>query len=156
MDEMQWRVDRVDWTEAAQKIREEEEITIEEEQRHRIIRTPTPYLDSIREAAQILGLAEKAVRCQIVGYGERNSICHSHLEVMILNGCLQALAEKIVEDKKALDITHQNQPKDQIEMRVAIGSLSHEYFQRMWEADGRVFYTPTKKQDSRIEKSNGE
>lgn len=45
MDEMQWRVDKVDWEDAAQKIREEE-IALEEEQRHRPIRTPTPYLDS--------------------------------------------------------------------------------------------------------------
>ena len=155
MDEMQWRVDRVDWTEAAQKIREEEEIALEEEQRHRTIKTPTPYLDSIREAAQILGLTEKAVRFQIVGFGERNDMCHSHLEAMILKGSFHTLAEKIVEDKKGLDIIYQNRPNDQIEMRVAIGSLANEWFKRIWEADGRVHWTPTQEMINRIELLNG-
>lgn len=73
---------------------------------------------------------------------------------MILKGCFQALADKIVEDKKALAIIYQDRPQDQIEMRVAIGCLSKEWFKSIWEADGRVFYLPTERQNKGIEKLN--
>ena len=79
--------------------------------------SPTPYLDDVAKAAHRLGYEVDLVRYQIVAYAERNNFCHSGIKAMIHHGDFQILAERIMEDKRSLEVIFRGRPPAQIEMR---------------------------------------
>ncbi|KAM0805153.1 hypothetical protein BDR22DRAFT_885225 [Usnea florida] len=113
MCDLAWKIDRMDWQEVAERI-EMEEATKAEQEARRIALSPTPYLDDVAKAAARLGHNFDLVRYQILAYAERNNFCHSGLKAMIDSGYFQELAERLVEDKKALGVIFQGKPHDQI------------------------------------------
>ena len=106
MNDLAWKVNRLDWQEVVERI-ENEEATKAEQEARRIAVSPTPYLDDIAKAAARLGHDFDLVRYQILAYAERNNFCHSGLKAMIELGHFQELAERLVEDKKALGVIFQ-------------------------------------------------
>ena len=72
------------------------------------------------------------VRYQIIAYAERNNFCHSGIKAMAQNGDSQELAERIMEDKRALDVIFRDRPHTQIEMRGLIKTVEREWFSHIW------------------------
>ena len=93
MNDMFWKVQKIDWQAVAQRILEEES-TMANEKRRRLPLSPTPYLDDITKAADRLGCEAGMIRYQIIAYAERNNFCHSGIKEMIEQGRLQRLAER--------------------------------------------------------------
>ena len=133
MKEMIWKVEQLDWQAVADKIKAEEEKRDSDRYRRRLPLSPTPYLDDVAKAASRLGYDESLVRYQIMAYAERNNFCHSGVKALAENGDFQALAEKILEDKKALDVIFQGRPHEQIQMRSIIKIVEREWFYRIWD-----------------------
>ena len=132
MDDMIWKVEKLDWQAVAEKIKNEE-ATLEEEKLCRRVKSPspmspTPYLNDIAKAAKRLGYEVDVVRYQILAYAERNNFCHSGLKAMIEHGDFQQLAERIMEDKRALGYIYRGRPSAQIEMRKMIKFIEKEWF----------------------------
>ena len=109
MNDMIWKVDKLDWQAVAEKIKKEEN-TLAEQRSRRLALSPTPYLDDIAKAAHRLGCEVDLVRYQIVAYADRNNFCHSGLKAMIQHGDFQELAERIMEDKRALGFIFRGRP----------------------------------------------
>lgn len=101
-----------------------------EKLRHLAI-SPTPYLTDIAKAADRLGCESSMVRYQIIAYAERNNFCHSGIKAMAQNGDFQELAERIMEDKRALDVIFRDRPHAQIEIRGLIKTVEREWFSRI-------------------------
>ena len=139
MGDMVWKVEKLDWQEVGRQVKKEETLRAEEKRR-RLPLSPTPYLDDIAKAATRLGHDFAIVRYQILAYAERNDFCHSGVKNMILQGEFQELAERIVEDKRALEIVYRGRPHDQIEMRGVIKIVEKEWFETLFvdERKGRV------------------
>ena len=131
MSDLAWKIDRLDWQEVAERI-EMEEATKAEQEARRIAPSPTPYLDDVAKAAARLGHDFDLVGYQILAYAERNNFCHSGLKAMIDLGYFQELAERLVEDKKALGVIFQGKPHDQIQMRGVIKTIEKEWFEKIW------------------------
>ena len=131
MNDLAWKIDRLDWQEVAARI-EKEEATKAEQEARRIVLSPTPYLDDVAKAAARLGHDFDLVRYQILAYAERNNFCHSGLKAMIQLGHFQELAERLVEDKKALGVIFQGKPQDQIQMRAVIKTIEKEWFEKVY------------------------
>ena len=141
MNDLAWKIDRLDWHEIAERI-EMEEATKAEQKARRLALSPTPYLDDVAKAAARLGHDIDLVRYQILAYAERNNFCHSGLKGMIELGHFQELAERLVEDKKALGVIFQGKPQDQIQMRTVIKTIEKEWFEVIYvdEASKRRQY----------------
>ena len=139
MGDMVWKVKRIDWQEVGRQVRQEE-ATRAEEERRRLPLSPTPYLDDIAKAAAGLGYDFAIVRYQILAYADRNDFCHSGVKNMIQQGEFQELAERIMEDKRALEIIYRGRAHDQIEMRGVIKIVEKEWFDTLFvdERKGRV------------------
>ena len=154
MSEMVWKVKKLDWQEVGQQVKREE-TTRAEEERRRLPLSPTPYLDDIVKAATRLGHDFEIVRYQILAYAERNDFCHSGVKTMIQHGEFQELAERIVEDKRALEIIYRGRPHDQIEMRGVIKIVEKEWFETVFvdERKGRVVrFIPSNKAVEKMHK----
>ncbi|KAL9063218.1 MAG: hypothetical protein Q9161_009583 [Pseudevernia consocians] len=139
MSDMIWKVKRLDWQEVGRQVKKEE-TTRAEEERRRLPLSSTPYLDDIAKAAARLGHDFRLVRYQILAYAERNDFCHSGVKSMIDYGEFQELAERIVEDKRALEIIYRGRPHEQIQMRGVIKIVEKEWFETVFvdERKGRV------------------
>ena len=139
MGDMIWKVKKLDWQEVGRQVKKEETTRVEE-QRRQLPLSPTPYLDDIAKAADRLGHDFAIVRYQILAYAERNDFCHSGVKNMIQNGEFQELAERILIDKRALEIIYRGRPHDQIEMRGVIKIVEKEWFDTLFvdERKGRV------------------
>lgn len=139
MGDMVWKVERIDWQEIGRQVRQEE-ATRAKEERRRLPLSRTPYLDDIAKAAARLGHDFAIVRYQILAYADRNDFCHSGVKNMIQQGEFQELAERIMEDKRALEIIYRGRPHDQIEMRGVIKIVEKEWFDTLFvdERKGRV------------------
>ena len=139
MSDMVWKIKKLNWQEVGQQIKKEE-TTRAEEKRRRLPLSLTPCLDDIARAATRLGHDFGIVRYQILAYAERNDLYHSGVKSMIQNGEFQELAERIVVDKRALEIIYRGRPHDQIEMRGIIKIVEKEWFETMFvdERKGRV------------------
>ena len=148
MNDMIWKVEKMDWQAVAQRILEEES-TMANEKRRRLPLSPTPYLDDIAKAADRLGCDTAMIRYQIIAYADRNSFCHSGIKEMIAQGYLQDLAERIIEDLRSLDTIFRDRPHEQIEMRRLVKVVEKEWFVRVWVEETkrgrRVLYAPTEK-----------
>ena len=148
MNDMIWKVEKMDWQAVAQHILEEES-TMVNEKRRRLPLSPTPYLDDIAKAADRLGCEATMIRYQIIAYAVRNNFRHSGIKEMIAQGCLQELAERIIEDLRSLDTIFRDRPHEQIEMRRLVKVVEKEWFVRIWVEETRsgreVLYTPTEK-----------
>lgn len=136
MDDMIWKVEKLDWQAVAEKIKNEE-ATLEEEKLCKRVKSPspmspTPYLNDIAKAADRLGYEVEVVRYQILAYAERNKFCHSGLKAMIEHGDFQHLAERIMEDKRALGYIYRGRPSAQIEMRKMIKFVEKEWFLKLF------------------------
>ena len=131
MNDLAWKIDRLDWQEVAERI-EKEEATKAEQKARRIALSPTPYLDDIAKAATRLGHDFDLVRYQILAYAERNNFCHGGLKAMIDLGHFQELAKRLVEDKKALEVIFQGKSHDQIQMRAVIKTVEKEWFEKIY------------------------
>ena len=131
LNDLAWKIDRLDWQEVAERI-EMEEATKAEQEARRIALSPTPYLDDVAKAAARLGHDFDLVRYQILAYAERNNFCHGGLKAMIDSGHFQELAERLVEDKKALGVIFQGKPQDQIQMRAVIKTIEKEWFEKIY------------------------
>ena len=154
MNDMKWKIDKCDWQEVAQMILKEERTKADEELR-RFPVSPTPYLDDIAKAASRLGHDINLVRYQIIAYAERNNFCHSGIKVMIDYGEFQQLAERIVEDKRALGVIFQGRPEAQIEMRSVIKIVEKEWFRSLYVDAARnslVKFVPTEKAIKKMER----
>ena len=103
MDDMKWKLDKLDWQEVAERIRQEEK-TLAEEKTRRLPISQTPYLNDIKEAAKRLGHEVSLARYQIIAYAERSNFCHSGLKALIHNGDFPELAKLIMDDKASLDV----------------------------------------------------
>ena len=136
MNEMKWKIEKLDWQAVAEEIKKEE-ATLAEEKRRRLPISPTPYLDDIAEAAQRLGYEVNLVRYQIVAYADGNNFPHSGLKAMIHHGDFLDLAERIMEDKKSLKVIFQGRPSEQIEMRKIIKIVEKEWFDAVWIDESR-------------------
>ena len=132
MDDMIWKMEKLDWQAVATKIKAEEAMREEDRSRRRLVFSPTPYLDDIAKAASRLGYEESLVRHQIVAYAERNNFCHSGISAMAQEGDFQQLAERIMEDLRSLDVIFRDRPYEQIEMRNLIKRVEREWFSRLW------------------------
>ena len=139
MSDMGWKVKKLDWQEVGRQVKKEE-ATRAEEERRRLPLSPTPYLDDIAKAAARLGHDFAIVRYQILAYAEGNDFCHSGVQDMIQHGDLQELAERIVEDERALEIIYRGRPHDQIEMKGVVKIVEKEWFETVFvdERKGRV------------------
>ena len=62
MDDMIWKIQRLDWRAVAAKIREEEALGAKDTFHHHASHSPTPYLDDIAKAASRLGYEESLVK----------------------------------------------------------------------------------------------
>lgn len=131
LKDMIWKTEKLDWQAVAKRVLEEESTLAEEKLRHLAI-SPTPYLDDIAKAADRLGCESSMVRYQIIAYAERNNFCHSGIKAMAQNGDFQELAERIMEDKRALDVIFRDRPHAQIEIRGLIKTVEREWFSRIW------------------------
>ena len=127
MNDMIWKVEKLDWQAVAEEIRKEETTLAEERDRGLPI-SPTPYLDDVAKAAQRLDYDFDLVRYQIVAYADRNNFCHSGLKAMIHHGDFQILAERIMQDKRSLEVIFRGRPSAQIEMRKVIKIVEKEWF----------------------------
>lgn len=136
MKDMIWKTEKLDWQAVAKRVLEEESTLAKEELRHLAI-SPTPYLDDIAKAADRLGCESSMVRYQIIAFAERNNFCHSGIKAMAQNGDFQELAERIMEDKRALDVIFRDRPHAQIEMRGLIKTAEREWFSRIWMDETR-------------------
>ena len=139
MGDMIWKAQKLDCQEVGRQVKKEE-TTRAREERRRMPLSPTPYLDDIAKAATRLGHDFAIVRYQIFAYAERNDFCHSGVKNMIEQGEFQELAERIVEDKRALEIIYRGRPHDQIEMRGVIKIVEKRWFDALFvdERTGRV------------------
>ena len=52
---------------------------------------------------------------------------------MIEGGDFQALAERIMEDKRSLEVIFRYRPHEQMEMRALIKIVEREWFSRLWK-----------------------
>ena len=148
MDDMIWKIEKLDWQEVAARIQAEEATRADDKLRRRSVPTPTPYLDNIAIAASRLEYEESLVRYQIIAYAERNNFCHSGVKAMAQNGYFEELGERILEDLRSLDVIFRSRPHDQIEMRSLIKIVEREWFKRLWVEDTgkrRVRYNLTEK-----------
>lgn len=139
-----WKTERLDWQAVAKRILEEKSTLAKEKLRHLAI-TPTPYLNDISRAANRLGCESSMVRYQIIAYAQRNNFCHSGIKAIDF----RELAERIMEDKRALDVIFRNRPHAPKEMRGLIKMVEREWFSRIWVDDTwkqrQVNYFPTEK-----------
>ena len=110
MSDLVWKIDKRDWQEVARQIEKEERTKAQQEAR-RLAISPTPYLDDLTKAATRLGYDYSLIRYQIRAYAERNEFCHSGIKGMIDHAEVQELAERIVEDKRALGVIFQGRPQ---------------------------------------------
>ena len=131
MNDMKWKVDKLDWQAVAEEVRKEEG-TLAEERREGLPISATPYLDDITKAAQRLGYEVSLVKYQIKAYADRNNFCHSGLKTMIQYGDFQQLAERLMEDKRSLELIFQGRPTEHIEMRKVIKIVEKEWFRSLW------------------------
>ena len=131
MDDMRWKVDKLDWQAVAERVRQEEK-TLAEEKMRRLPISPTPYLDDIKEAAKRLGYEVGLVRYQIIANAERNNFCHSGLKALIHHGDFPELAQLIMDDKRSLDVIFRGRPHEQIELRKLIKIVEKEWFDQLW------------------------
>ena len=131
MNDMIWKIEKLDWQAVAEKIKKEE-TTLAEERHRRLPISPTPYLDDVAKAAHRLGYEVDLVRYQIVAYAERNNFCHSGIKAMIHHGDFQTLAERMMEDKRCLEVIFRGRPSAQIEMRKIIQIVENEWFVRVY------------------------
>ena len=153
MNDMVWKIEKVDWQTVAKKI-EREEATMEDEERRGVPTSPTPYLDDVGKAAERLGHEKSLIRYQILAYADRNSSCHSGLKAMIQDGAFQQLAERIMEDKRALVYIYRGRPSDQIEIRKMIKFVEKEWFVKLFVHETRqgrgILFVPSEKALKRI------
>ena len=136
MNDMIWKVEKLDWQAVAEEIKKEES-TLAEERDRKLPISPTPYLDDMAKAAQRLGYEVDLVRYQIVAYADRNNFCHSGLKAMIHHGDFQILAERIMEDKRSLKAIFRGRPSAQIEMRKIIKIVEKEWFDAVYIDESR-------------------
>lgn len=136
MEDMIWKIEKLDWQAVAERIREEE-ITKAEQKARRLAITPTPYLDDVVKAADRLGYDFDLVRYQILAYADRNNFCHSGLKAMIHHGDFQDLAERLMQDKRSLEIIFRGKPHAQIDMRRIIKIVEKEWFDNIWIEETR-------------------
>lgn len=122
-----WKTERLDWQAVAKQILEEESTLAKEKLRHLAI-YPTPYLDDIAKAADRLGCESSMVRYQIIAYAQRNNFCHSGIKAIDF----RELAERIMEDKRALDVICRDRPHAKTEIRGLIKVVEGEWFSRIW------------------------
>ena len=134
MSDMIWKVEKLDWQAIGERIRTEEAMRVEREER-RLSPVPTPYLDEVAKAASRLGYEESLVRYQIMAYADRNYFCHSGIKGMIQSGYFSKLGERILEDLRSLEIIFRDRPHEQIEMRRIIKLVEKEWFLRLWFDD---------------------
>ncbi|KAM0796658.1 hypothetical protein BDR22DRAFT_892978 [Usnea florida] len=148
MNDMIRKIDKLDWQAVAETIKQEED-TLADEKRRRVDTSPTPYLDEIAKAANGLGYQVDMIRYQILAYADRNNFCHSGLKVMIQEGLFQQLAERIMEDKRALVNIFRGEPSAQIEIRKMIKFVEKEWFVNLWVHDTNkgkdILYLPSEK-----------
>ena len=131
MEDMRWKIEKLDWQEVAEKIKKEEN-TLAEESARRLPLSKTPYLDSVKEAATRLGYDTGLVRYQIIAYAECNNFCHNGIKDLINHAEFAELAEKLVEDKRALGEIYRGNPRAQIEMRSVLKIIENEWFDSIW------------------------
>ena len=131
MNDMIWRMEKLDWQAVGERIRAEE-ATRAERKKRRLSPAPTPYLDDVAIAASRLGYEESLVRYQILAYADRNTFCHSSVKGMAQNGHFYELGERILEDLRSLDVIFRDRPHEQIEMRRIIKLVEKEWFVRLW------------------------
>ena len=136
MNDMKWKVEKLDWQAVAEEVKKEE-TTLAEEKRRRLPISPTPYLDDIAKAAERLGYEADLIRYQIVAYADRNNFCHSRIKAMIHHGDFQILAERLMEDKRSLRVIFRGRHSDQIEMRKVIKIVEKEWFDSVWIDEAR-------------------
>ena len=117
MNDLIWKIEKLDWQQVASKNMAEEAIREDDKSRRRIVLSPTPYLDDIAKATSRLGYEESLVKCQIMAYAERNEFCHSGIKALAEKGDFPQLGERIMEDKRSLEVIFRERPHDQIEMR---------------------------------------
>ena len=148
MNDIIWKVQKMDWQAVARCILEEESNMANEKRRH-LAFSPTPYLDDIAKAAERLGCEGAMIRYQIIVYADRNSFCHSGIKEMVSQGYLQEFAERIIEDLRSLDTIFRDRPHEQIEMRRLVKLVEKEWFLRVWveetRRDRRVLFALTDK-----------
>ena len=131
MNDMIWKVEKLDWQAVGERIRAEEATRAERKER-RLDPTPTPYLDDVAKAASRLGYEESLVRYQILAYAERNNFCHSGIKAMAQSGHFNQLGERILEDLRSLEVIFRDRPHEQIQMRSIIKLVEKEWFTRLW------------------------
>ena len=148
MDEMLWRIERLDWQEVADRIEKEESAKAQQETR-RLTIALTLYLDDVSTAVARLGYDFAFVRYQIFAYADRNNFCHSGLKAMIHHGDFQDLAERLMHDKGSFELIFRGNPHAQMEMREGIKVVEKEWFSRIWVDERRkghsVKFAPTDK-----------
>ena len=138
LNDLAWRIDRLDWQEVAERI-QKEEATKAEQEAHRIVLSPTPYLDDVAKAAARLGHDFDLVVYQILAHAERNNFCHSGRKAMIQFGHFQELAERLFEDKKAPGVIFQSKSQDQVQMRAVMKTIEKEWFEKTyWDEATKV------------------
>ena len=130
VDDVTWKVDKVDWQAVAERLKKEES-TLAERRARRLPIYPTPYLDDTSEAATRLGYDVSLVRYQIFAYADRNSVWYN-LTGMIHDGHFYGLAKRILEDKRALPVVFRGKPDAQKEMGELIEMVQNEWFELLW------------------------
>ncbi|KAM0797519.1 hypothetical protein BDR22DRAFT_862587 [Usnea florida] len=131
MNDMTWKLQKLDWQAVGDRKGAEEDQQAERKQRG-LDPTPTPYLNGVAEAATRLGYSESLVRYQILAYAERNNFRHSGIKGMAQHGHFNDLGERILEDLRSLEVIFRDRPHEQIQMRSIIRLVEKEWFLRLW------------------------
>ena len=153
MNDLAWKTEKLDWQAVAEEIKKEE-ATLEDEMRRSVPASPTPYLDETAKAAERLGHDKGLIRYQILAYADRNNFCHSGIKSMIQDGAFQQLAERIMEDKRALVYIYRGRPSDQIEIRKMIKLVEKEWFVKLFVHETskgqEILFVPSEKAMKKI------
>ena len=76
MDDLIWKVQKLDWQEVVTKFRAEEALREQENRYPELDPSPSPYLDDLVIAASRFGYDESLVRYQILAYADRTPLGH--------------------------------------------------------------------------------
>lgn len=144
---LQWKLHpEMQWPDVDAEIEREEEVI--DTWRHEGARKageprpPTPWINSVEQAAKIANMAPEDVRFEIQHYAKRNALAHSEVKNLINSADFDLLARQIIKDKKTLVEIYGNNPGRQVGYRLAIGRVEEDWFDQPCYIDrnGKVRY----------------
>ena len=89
---------------------------------------PTPWLQDLERAALELGTSKDQLAFEIQYYAQRNQYCHRGIKHLLDDCDFQALAKRILADRKALRRLYIDHEDDAMNMRSALDRFQEKWF----------------------------